>query len=67
MFIKKEEKDMTYGTRTRNRTEIMSQILRVANGVGATKTTLMNKAFLHYAQLQDYLMVLTQTTCLAMT
>jgi predicted transcriptional regulator len=65
MFIKKEEKDMTYGIRTRNRTEIMSQILRVANGVGATKTTLMNKAFLHYAQLQDYLMVLTQNDLLS--
>jgi predicted transcriptional regulator len=56
---------MTYGTRTRNRTKIMSQILRVANGVGATKTTLTNKAFLNYAQLQDYLMVLTQNDMLS--
>jgi predicted transcriptional regulator len=59
-----KKRDMTYRTRTRTRTEIMSQILRVANGVGATKTKLMYKAFLSYARMQDYLMVLTQNDLL---
>ena len=35
---------MTYRTRTRTRAETMSQILRVANGDGATKTKLMYQA-----------------------
>jgi predicted transcriptional regulator len=53
---------MTY--RTRTRTEIMSQILRVANGVGARKTQIMYQAFLGYAQMKEYLRVLTDNDLL---
>lgn len=38
----------------RSRTDITSQILEAANG-GATKTMIMFKAYLSYAQLKDYL------------
>ncbi len=41
----------------RSRTEIVSMILEAANG-GATKTRIMYKAFLSYAQLKEYLSVL---------
>ena len=41
----------------RSRTEIVSEILQSANG-GATKTKIMYKAFLSYAQLKEYLSVL---------
>lgn len=41
----------------RSRTEITSQILTVASG-GVTKTKIMYKAFLSYAQLKEYLDVL---------
>jgi predicted transcriptional regulator len=43
----------------RSRTEIVSMILEAANG-GATKTRIMYKAFLSYAQLKEYLSVLIQ-------
>ena len=43
----------------RNRTEIVANILDAANG-GATKTKIMYKAFLSYAQLKEYLSVLTE-------
>jgi predicted transcriptional regulator len=43
----------------RSRTEIVSNILIAANG-GATKTKIMYKAFLSYAQLKEYLTVLLQ-------
>ena len=43
----------------RSRTEIVSMILEAANG-GATKTKIMYKAFLSYAQLKEYLSVLTE-------
>ena len=43
----------------RSRTEIVSNILVAANG-GATKTKIMYKAFLSYAQLKEYLTVLLQ-------
>jgi predicted transcriptional regulator len=43
----------------RSRTEIVSMILEAANG-GATKTRIMYKAFLSYAQLKEYLSVLTE-------
>jgi predicted transcriptional regulator len=58
----KGKRDMTY--RTRTRIEIMSQILRVANGVDATKTKIMYKPFLGYAQMKEYLRVLTQNNLL---
>jgi predicted transcriptional regulator len=41
----------------RSRTEILSMILEAANG-GATKTRIMYRAFLSYAQLKEYLSVL---------
>ena len=43
----------------RSRTEIVSHILEAANG-GATKTKIMYKAFLSYAQLKEYLAILAQ-------
>ncbi len=43
----------------RSRTEIVSMILEAANG-GATKTRIMYKAFLSYAQLKEYLSVLIE-------
>ncbi|HXV45202.1 MAG TPA: winged helix-turn-helix domain-containing protein [Nitrososphaera sp.] len=43
----------------RSRTDIVSQILDAANG-GATKTKIMYKAYLSYAQLKEYLAVLTE-------
>jgi len=44
----------------RSRTEIVGNILDAANGGGATKTKIMYKAFLSYAQLKEYLSVLTE-------
>ena len=43
----------------RSRTEIVSNILQAANG-GGTKTRIMYKAFLSYAQLKEYLSVLIE-------
>jgi predicted transcriptional regulator len=42
----------------RSRTEIVSQILESAAG-GVAKTKIMYRAFLSYAQLKEYLEVLT--------
>ena len=47
----------------RSRTEIVSMILEAANG-GATKTKIMYKAFLNYAQLKEYLSVLIDNNLL---
>jgi predicted transcriptional regulator len=47
----------------RSRTEIVSMILEAANG-GATKTKIMYKAFLSYAQLREYLSVLIENSLL---
>lgn len=47
----------------RSRTEIASQILE-AGLSGTTKTKIMYKAFLSYAQLKDYLDVLTANNLL---
>lgn len=49
--------------RYRSRTDIVSQILEAANG-GATKTKIMYRAFLSYAQLRDYLAVLLENDLL---
>lgn len=49
--------------RYRSRTDIVSQILEAANG-GATKTKIMYKAYLSYAQLKDYLSVMTENDLL---
>jgi predicted transcriptional regulator len=43
----------------RSRTEIVSTMLDAANG-GATKTKIMYKAFLSFAQLREYLEILTR-------
>ena len=46
----------------RNRIEIIAQILEVVNDGsddGVTKTKIMYKAFLNYAQLKEYLTILT--------
>ncbi|MGH9953431.1 MAG: winged helix-turn-helix domain-containing protein [Nitrososphaeraceae archaeon] len=42
----------------RSRTEIVGLILETANGGGATKTKIMYKAFLSFAQLREYLTTL---------
>ena len=47
----------------RSRTDIVGLILGAANG-GATKTKIMYKAFLSYAQLKEYLTVLLQNEVL---
>ncbi|CAN5446883.1 hypothetical protein BH18THE1_BH18THE1_11560 [soil metagenome] len=47
----------------RSRTEIVSMILEAANG-GATKTKIMYKAFLSYAQLKEYLTLLIENNLL---
>ena len=44
----------------RSRTDIAGLILEAANGGGATKTRIMYKAFLSYAQLKEYLTVLLE-------
>jgi len=43
----------------RSRTDIVSQMLEAANG-GATKTKIMYKAYLSYAQLREYLSVMME-------
>ncbi|MDP9289515.1 MAG: winged helix-turn-helix domain-containing protein [Thermoproteota archaeon] len=47
----------------RSRTEIVAMILEAGNG-GATKTRIMYKAFLSYAQLREYLSVLIENSLL---
>jgi predicted transcriptional regulator len=42
----------------RSRTEIVGLILEAANGGGVTKTKIMHKAFLSFAQLREYLTML---------
>jgi predicted transcriptional regulator len=48
----------------RSRTEIVCNILDATNGGGATKTKIMYTAFLSYAQLKEYLSVLTENNLL---
>ena len=47
----------------RSKTEIAAKMLEAANG-GATKTKIMYKAFLSYAQLREYLSVLIENNLL---
>jgi predicted transcriptional regulator len=50
-----------------SRTDIIIQILEIANGrSGATKTKIFYNAFLNYQQLKDYLTILIERG-LAMT
>ena len=44
----------------RSRTDIVCNVLDAANGGGATKTKIMYIAFLSYAQLKEYLSLLTE-------
>jgi predicted transcriptional regulator len=44
----------------RSRTDIAREILEAANG-GSTKTRIMYKAYLSYAQLKEYLSSLTES------
>ena len=50
--------------KNRSRAELASNILEAANG-GATKTKIMYKAYLSYAQLKEYLPVLIQNGLMA--
>ena len=47
----------------RSRTEIVSMVLEAADG-GATKTRIMYKAFLSFAQLREYLSLLIENNLL---
>ena len=50
----------------RSRTELASSILEAANGGdGATKTKIMYKAFLSYAQLKEYIAILIENSLLS--
>jgi predicted transcriptional regulator len=52
----------------RNRIQIIAQILEVVNegsDDGVTKTKIMYKAFLNYAQLKEYLTILTDNGLLS--
>jgi predicted transcriptional regulator len=49
----------------RTKTEIMSEILGIANGSAATKTKIMYRAFLSFRQMKKHLMVLTQNSLLS--
>jgi predicted transcriptional regulator len=63
---KRHRDDIQMIYRARTRTQIMGQILRVANGGdGATKTKLMYQIFLSHGQLKEPLMVLTQNGLLS--
>ena len=48
----------------RSRIDIISQILEVANGGGVTKANIMYKAFLSYAQMKEYLTIVTESDLL---
>jgi predicted transcriptional regulator len=50
--------------RYRNRIEIVSQILKVANGDVSRKIEIMYKANISYTQLKEYVMVLTESDLL---
>ena len=51
-------------SRIRDRIEIICQILQVANGGVTRKIKLMYKVNLSYAQLKEYMIVLTQSKLL---
>ena len=58
-ILKIEKNHFYHSLKYRSRTEIVAMILEAANG-GATKTKIMYKAFLSYAQLREYLAVLIE-------
>ena len=51
---------MTYGHKYRDRIDIISQILEIANGSDTKKTKIMSRAFLSHQQLNQYLGILTK-------
>ena len=51
---------MTYRHKYRDRIDIISQILEIANGSDTKKTKIMSKAFLSYYQLNQYLKILAE-------
>jgi predicted transcriptional regulator len=53
-------------TTHQSKTELASNILEAANG-GATKTKIMYRAFLSYAQLKEYLALLTKNDLITHT
>ncbi len=48
----------------RSRPEIISHILEIANGGGATQSKIMYKAFLDYDQVREYLLLLAKSDML---
>ena len=50
---------MIYRHKYRDRVDIISQILEIANGSDTKRTNIMSKAFLSHQQLNQYLGVLT--------
>jgi predicted transcriptional regulator len=50
--------------RYRSRIDIISRILEVANGGNVTKSKILYQSFLSYAQMKEYLTVLTKTDLL---
>jgi predicted transcriptional regulator len=55
--------DKALAMKYRSRTDIVGLMLEAANG-GSTKTKIMYKAFLSYAQLKEYLTLLLQNDLL---
>jgi predicted transcriptional regulator len=51
--------------RNRSRTDIICKILKLANGGIKTRTKIMYQAFLSYAQLREYLTILTENNLLS--
>jgi predicted transcriptional regulator len=49
----------------RSRIDIISHILEVANGGNATKSKILYHAFLSYAQMKEYLRILTKIDLLS--
>lgn len=52
--------NLQFAMKYRSRTDIVREILNAANG-GATKTKIMYKAYLSYAQLKEYMEVLSES------
>jgi predicted transcriptional regulator len=51
----------------RTKTEIMGEILGIANGSTATKTKIMYQAYLSSNQMKEYLIVLTRSSMISLT
>jgi predicted transcriptional regulator len=49
----------------RSRIDIISKILETANGGNATKSKILYKGFLSYAQMKEYITMLTKTDLLS--